>query len=95
MKLGTRDAGVMWNGVANNFAEEIEIVEVPYEYEEEIGVSVMGLSYTKNKAQVEKFLDFVEEHGKEVFAEFGYVKDTVEESDPSLAESPATDDAAN
>ena len=75
VKLGTRDAGIMWNGVAKNFADDIEIVEVPYEYDEEIGVSIMGLSYTKNKAQVEKFLDFVEEHGKEVFAEFGYVKD--------------------
>ena len=75
VKLGTRDAGIMWNGVAKNFADDIEIVEVPYEYDAEVGVSIMGLSYTKNKAQVEKFLDFAEKHGKEVFAEFGYVKD--------------------
>jgi len=74
LKLGTRDAGIMWNGVAKNFADDIEIVEVPYEYDQEIGVSVMGLSYTKNKDKVEKFLDFVDKHGKDVFAEFGYVK---------------------
>ncbi len=74
LKLGTRDAGIMWNGVAKNFADDIEIVAAPYEYDDEIGVSIMGLSYTSNKDQVEKFLDFVEKHGKEVFAEFGYVK---------------------
>ena len=47
---------------------------VPYEYDEEIHVSVMGLSYTKQPEEVQKFLDFVEEHGPEVFKEFGYVK---------------------
>ncbi len=74
LKLGARDAGIMWNGVARGFADDIEIVNVPYEYDEEIGVSVMGLSYTKKKARVEKFLDFVETNGPDVFAQFGYTK---------------------
>lgn len=74
VKLGSADAGIMWNGVANNFRDDIDIVPLPYEYDEEIGVSVMGLSYTKKKELVEQFLDFVDKHGKEVFAEFGYVK---------------------
>jgi len=74
MKLGYGDAAIMWNGVANNFLDAIEVVPVPYEYDEEIRVSVMGLSYTKQPEQVQQFLDFVEAHGKEVFKEFGYVK---------------------
>lgn len=74
MKLGFGDAGIMWNGVANNFRDAIEIVPVPYEYDDEIRVSVMGLSYTKQPEKVQKFLDFVEAHGPEVFKEFGYVK---------------------
>jgi molybdate transport system substrate-binding protein len=74
LKLGTREAGIMWNGVAHNFLDAIDIVPTPYEYDEEIRVAVMGLSYTKHPAAVEKFLDFVEKHGKEVFSEFGYVK---------------------
>lgn len=74
MKLGFGDAGIMWNGVANNFLDAIEIVPVPYEYDDEIRVSVMGLSYTKQPEKVQKFLDFVEAHGPEVFKEFGYVK---------------------
>ena len=74
MKLGFGDAGIMWNGVANNFLDAIEIVPVPYEYDDEIRVSVMGLSYTKQPEKVQKFLDFVEVHGPEVFKEFGYVK---------------------
>lgn len=74
MKLGFGDAGIMWNGVANNFLDAIDIVPVPYEYDEEIRVSVMGLSYTEQPGQVQKFLDFVETHGQDVFKEFGYVK---------------------
>lgn len=74
MKLGFGDAGIMWNGVANNFLDAIEVVPAPYEYDDEIRVSVMGLSYTEQPEQVQKFLDFVETHGQEVFKEFGYVK---------------------
>jgi molybdate transport system substrate-binding protein len=74
MKLGFGDAGIMWNGVANNLQDAIDVVPAPYEYDEEICVSVMGLSYTKQPEQVQKLLDFVEVHGPEVFKEFGYVK---------------------
>jgi molybdate transport system substrate-binding protein len=74
LKIGARDAGIMWNGVAHNFLDAIEIVPTPYEYKDEVQVGVMGLSYTKNKEAVEHFLDFVREHGNDVFAEFGYVK---------------------
>jgi molybdate transport system substrate-binding protein len=74
LKLGTREAGIMWNGVAHNFLDAIDIVPTPYEYDEQIQVAVMGLSYTKHPEAVEKFLDFVEKHGKDVFSEFGYVK---------------------
>lgn len=74
LKLGFGDGGIMWNGVANNFLDAIEVVPVPYEYDEEIRVSVMGLSYTEQPEPVQKFLDFVESHGKQVFKEFGYVK---------------------
>jgi molybdate transport system substrate-binding protein len=74
IKVGSRDAGIMWNGVAHNWLDAIEIVPTPYEYDEETRVGVMGLSYSKNKDKVEQFLKFTDEHGKDVFAEFGYVK---------------------
>lgn len=74
LKMGFGDAGIMWNGVAHNFLDAIEIVPVPYEYDEEIRVSAMGLSYTRQPEQVQEFLDFVETHGKSVFEEFGYVQ---------------------
>lgn len=74
LKLGTREAGIMWNGVANNYLDVLEIVPGPYEYGEEIGVSVMGLSYTDDEEAVNLFLDFIEKHGEKVFADFGYVK---------------------
>jgi len=74
IKLDHRDAGIMWNGVAHNWLDAIEIVPGPYEYDEEIRVAVMGLSYSKRKDKVEAFLKFIEKHGKDVFTQFGYVK---------------------
>ncbi len=74
LKLGTRDAGVMWNGVAHNFLDAIEIVPTPYEYDEEIRVWVMGLKYSEKENALAKFLAFCSSEGKKVFAEFGYVK---------------------
>ena len=75
MKLGLGDVGIMWNGVAHNFLDSLEIVPTPYEYDTETRVGVIGLSYSKNKELVEQFLKYVEEHGQQVFAEFGYVKE--------------------
>ena len=75
MKLGSGDAGIMWNGVAHTFRDGLDIVPTPYEYEDEIRVAVMGLSYSKKQEQLKEFLDFVEKHGKQVFSDFGYVKE--------------------
>lgn len=74
MQLGLGDAAIMWNGVANNFLDSIDVVPVPYEYDQEIVVSVMGLTYTDQPGQVQQFLDFVEAHGEAVFEQHGYVK---------------------
>jgi molybdate transport system substrate-binding protein len=74
VKLGARDAGIMWNGVAHNYRDSIAIVSIPYEYDTEIRVAVMGLSYTKKRKAVEQFLDFVEQRGKKIFEKYGYVK---------------------
>ncbi len=74
MKLGHGDVAIMWKGVAHNYLDVLEIVDTPYEYDEDVRVGVIGLSYSKNQDAVEKFLKFVEEHGEEVFAEFGYTK---------------------
>jgi len=74
LNLGTRDAGVMWNGIAHNFLDAIEIVPTSYEYDKVIGVWVIGLKYSEKRQLVEKFLDFCRSDGKMIFAEFGYVK---------------------
>jgi molybdate transport system substrate-binding protein len=79
LKLGARDAGIMWNGVAHEYRDALEIVPTPYEYDETTRVSVMGLSYSKKQEELKEFLDFVEEHGQKVFSDFGYVKEVVQE----------------
>ena len=81
LKDGIRDAGIMWNGVATGYLDAIEIVPGPYEYDKTIRLSVMGLSYSKKQEELGKFLDFVEEHGKQVFTDFGYVKGGAEDQE--------------
>ncbi len=74
IKMDHRDAGVMWNGVAHNWLDAVEIIPTPYEYDEEIRVGIMGLSYSEKPELVEQFVAFAEKHGEEIFREYGYVK---------------------
>ncbi|MFQ6132113.1 MAG: substrate-binding domain-containing protein [Armatimonadota bacterium] len=74
LKLGTRDAGVMWNGTANTFRDAIDIVPTPYEYDETIRVWIMGLNYSTQQELLQEFLDFCRDQGPDVFADHGYVK---------------------
>lgn len=74
IKVGNRDAGIMWNGVAHNWLDALQIVPTPYEYDEEIQVGIIGLSYSKNPKLVSRFLEFSKMRGTEIFTEFGYTK---------------------
>jgi len=74
LKTQAVDAVIMWNGVANTFKENLEIVKTPYEYATEIKVHVIGLNYSKQPEAVRKFIAFIRENGKKIFAENGYVK---------------------
>ena len=74
IKVGNRDAGMMWNGVVYNWRDVLEIVPTPYEYEEVIEVGAIGLSYSKHPELVEEFLKFSEKHGERIFEEFGFTK---------------------
>ena len=74
LKIGKRDAGIMWNGTAHNFLDAIEIIKTPYEYDTEVRVWIIGLNYSKHKDLVKQFLDFAREEGKKIFADYGYVK---------------------
>ena len=74
LKTKVVDAVFMWNGVANTFAEDVEIVKTPYEYETEIAVHVIGLRYAKDQESVKRFVDFARAEGKAIFAKHGYVK---------------------
>ena len=74
LKTQAVDAGIMWNGVAHTFADSLEIVKTPYEYEQEIRVHIMGLSYTKQAEELRQFMEFARKRGPAIFAEHGYVK---------------------
>lgn len=72
LKTGVVDAAILWNGVAHQFADALEMVPVPYEYDTKIRVHVIGLSYTKHPDELKRFMAFAKEHGPEIFARFGY-----------------------
>ncbi|MBN2137662.1 MAG: substrate-binding domain-containing protein [Sedimentisphaerales bacterium] len=74
LKTQTVDAVIMWNGVADTFKDSLDVIRTPYEYEEEIRVHIIGLSYTKHPDELKKFIEFVRRDAMAVFAEHGYVK---------------------
>lgn len=74
MQTGAVDAVIMWNGVAHDFKDNLEIVPTPYEYDSVIQVHVIGLNYSHFPKLTESFVQFAKEHGEPVFASYGYVK---------------------
>lgn len=74
LKTQAVDAVVMWNGVVHTFKPDLEIVPTPYEYDTEIRVHVIGLSYSKQPKLVEKFVEFARTEGVAIFAGHGYTK---------------------
>ncbi|HAK96629.1 MAG TPA: hypothetical protein DCM87_16960 [Planctomycetes bacterium] len=68
------DAAIMWNGVAHTFRDAVDAVALPYEYDREIKVHVMSLSYSRRAAQAAKFMEFVRARAVPVFAAHGYAK---------------------
>jgi molybdate transport system substrate-binding protein len=74
METGAVDAVIMWNGVAHNYKEYLEIIPVPYEYDTDIRVHIIGLNYSKHPELIERFIAFARENAKDIFASYGYVK---------------------
>jgi len=74
LKTQAVDAVIMWNGVANTFGDSLEIVDMPYEYDTEIRVHIMGLNYSSQPEELKQFIEFARWRGKAIFEEHGYVK---------------------
>jgi molybdate transport system substrate-binding protein len=74
MQTGAVDAVIMWNGVAHNYKDHLDIVPTPYEYDSSIRVHVIGLSYSKHPELVKRFVAFAKERAEPIFASYGYVK---------------------
>ena len=74
LKTKVVDVVIMWNGVAHTFRDSLEIVPTPYEYDKEIGVHIISLSYSKEAELLKQFIEFARNRGPEIFSEHGYVK---------------------
>jgi molybdate transport system substrate-binding protein len=75
LKTKTVDAVIMWNGVAHTFSDSLEVVRMPYEYDKDVRVHIIGFSYSNQPELLDKFLEFARNRGPEIFAEHGYVKE--------------------
>jgi ABC-type molybdate transport system substrate-binding protein len=64
----------MWNGVAHTFRKSLDVVKTPYEYDEEIRVHIIGLSYSEEPELLRQFITFARTKGPDTFADYGYVK---------------------
>jgi len=74
LKTGAVDAGVMWNGVAHTFGDDLDVVQTPYQYDKEIRVHIIGLSYSQQPELLKQFIEFARNRGPEIFAKHGYAK---------------------
>jgi molybdate transport system substrate-binding protein len=74
LKTKAVDAVIMWNGVAHTFGDSLEMVPTPYEYDKEIQVHIIGLSYSKQPELLKKFIEFAQKRGPEIFATHSYIK---------------------
>ena len=74
LKTEAVDAVIMWNGVAHTFRDSLEVVRTPYEYDEEVRVHIIGLSYSEQPKSLKQFIEFARNRGPEIFADYGYVK---------------------
>jgi len=75
LKTKTVDAVIIWNGVAHTFRDDLEVVKTPYEYDKDVRVHIIGLSFSKQPGLLNKFFEFARNKGPEIFAEYGYVKE--------------------
>jgi molybdate transport system substrate-binding protein len=74
LKTKTVDAVIMWNGVANDFRDDLDTIKTTYEYDNEIRVHVIGLNYTSRPDLLKAFIAFAKEKGPAIYAGHGYVK---------------------
>jgi len=73
IKLGTVDAGIIWNATANQY-NEIDIVPIPLFEKHVKNITIGVLSFSEQPTEALKFLRYLsaKDKGLPVFAELGY-----------------------
>lgn len=75
LKTQAADAVIIWNGVAHTFSDSLEVIRTPYEYDRDVRVHIIGLSYSSRPQALKTFIEFARSKGPAIFAEHGYVKE--------------------
>lgn len=74
VKTGAVEAAVLWNGVAHTFRDSLEIIPLPYEFDAEVRIRVIALSYSERPEPLRRFMEFVRRRGRALFEEYGYAR---------------------
>lgn len=79
VKLGHIDAAVVWDGVAQYYKEDSDIIAIPQKENIISSIPVAVLKTSENKAISREFLEFVSsEKGKEIFKKHHYTTNVYE-----------------
>jgi ABC-type molybdate transport system substrate-binding protein len=53
----------------------LDVIPAPYEYDKEVRVHIIGLSYSKQSEPLYRFIEFARSKAPAIFAQHGYVKE--------------------
>ena len=72
---GHVDAAAVWNFLTALYPEQVEEVDIGVEFDDEIRVTLVRLTTSKNHEEAEKFMEFAaSDFAKKIFAHYGYIE---------------------
>ncbi len=79
IKTGKIDAAIVWDGIANLYADVGDVVRIPPEQNVVSTVPLAVLKFSQHPELAKKFQQFVtSQRGKEIFAKYGYTTERPE-----------------
>lgn len=73
IKVGKIDAAIVWDGIAHQFADSADIVEIPGNENVVSTVAIATLTCSENKELAQEFVDFItSERGQQIFRKYHY-----------------------
>jgi molybdate transport system substrate-binding protein len=73
IKVGKVDAAIVWAGIAHQFADSADIVEIPNDKNVVSTVAIASLTCSEDEELAQEFVDFItSERGQQIFRKYHY-----------------------